>query len=104
MGIASMVFYQAFSQSMSTGFIHVVRVWVHNFNFDTIQYRNVITLMTNPEKKPPGRPRSIKSDKAILQAALELLAEVGCDRMSIDAIATRAGVGKSAIAHRRRLV
>jgi AcrR family transcriptional regulator len=56
--------------------------------------------MTNPNKKLPGRPRSIQSDRAILQAALELLAEVGFDRMSIDAIATRAGVGKSAIYRR----
>jgi AcrR family transcriptional regulator len=56
--------------------------------------------MSKPVKSPPGRPRSAQSHQAILQAALELLAEVGFDRMSIDAIAARAGVSKPTIYRR----
>lgn len=56
--------------------------------------------MSNANKKPPGRPRSAQSHQAILQATLELLAEVGFDAMSIDALAARAGVGKTTIYRR----
>ncbi|WP_248277273.1 TetR/AcrR family transcriptional regulator [Brasilonema octagenarum] len=42
--------------------------------------------MSKPVKSPPGRPRSAQSHQVILQAALELLAEVGFERMSIDAL------------------
>ncbi|HAZ44218.1 MAG TPA: TetR family transcriptional regulator [Cyanobacteria bacterium UBA11369] len=56
--------------------------------------------MSEIDKKPLGRPRSVQSHQAILQATLEMLAEVGCDRMSIDAIASRAGVGKTTIYRR----
>lgn len=56
--------------------------------------------MSDSAKKSLGRPRSAKSHQAILQATLELLAEVGFERMSIDAIATRAGVGKTTIYRR----
>jgi AcrR family transcriptional regulator len=56
--------------------------------------------MSKTDKKSPGRPRSIKSHQAMLQATLELLAEVGFDVMSIDAIAARAGVGKTTIYRR----
>jgi AcrR family transcriptional regulator len=56
--------------------------------------------MSNTDKKPPGRPRSLKSHQAMLQATLELLAELGFDTMSIDAIAARAGVGKTTIYRR----
>jgi AcrR family transcriptional regulator len=56
--------------------------------------------MTNIDKKPPGRPRSHQSHQAMLQATLELLAEVGFDAMSIEAIAARAGIGKTTIYRR----
>jgi AcrR family transcriptional regulator len=56
--------------------------------------------MSTTDKKLPGRPRSLKSHQAMLQATLELLAEVGFDTMSIDAIAARAGVGKTTIYRR----
>lgn len=56
--------------------------------------------MSDTDKKALGRPRSTQSHQAILQATLELLAEVGFERMSIDAIATRAGVGKTTIYRR----
>jgi AcrR family transcriptional regulator len=42
----------------------------------------------------------VQSHQAMLQAALELLAEVGFEAMSIDAIAARAGVGKTTIYRR----
>lgn len=56
--------------------------------------------MSEPVEKRPGRPRSAESHQAILQATLELLGEVGFDSMTIDAIATRAGVGKTTIYRR----
>jgi AcrR family transcriptional regulator len=56
--------------------------------------------MNNSDKKLPGRPRSLQSHQAMLQATLELLGEVGFDAMSIDAIAYRAGVGKTTIYRR----
>ena len=56
--------------------------------------------MSKTNKKTPGRPRSAKSHQAILRATLELLGEVGFESMSIEAIATRAGVGKTTIYRR----
>jgi AcrR family transcriptional regulator len=56
--------------------------------------------MSNIHKKQPGRPRSIQSHQAMLQATLELLAEVGFEGMSIEAIAARAEIGKTTIYRR----
>ena len=56
--------------------------------------------MSKPNNKTPGRPRSVKSDRAILRATLELLGDVGFDRMSIEAVASRAKVGKTTIYRR----
>lgn len=56
--------------------------------------------MSEHVSKPPGRPRSLQSHQAILQATLDLLAEVGYQSMSIEAIAARAGVGKPTIYRR----
>lgn len=51
-------------------------------------------------KAKRGRPRSSQSHQAILQATRLLLAEVGFDAMSIEAVAARAGVGKTTIYRR----
>ncbi|MBD1999049.1 TetR/AcrR family transcriptional regulator [Leptolyngbya sp. FACHB-541] len=56
--------------------------------------------MNDTKKKSPGRPRSTVSHEAMLKAVLELLSEVGFEAMSIEAIATRAGVGKTTIYRR----
>ncbi|HTX85579.1 MAG TPA: TetR/AcrR family transcriptional regulator [Streptosporangiaceae bacterium] len=51
---------------------------------------------------PPkrGRPRSEQADRAILAAAADLLAERGLSGMSIEEVASRAGVGKATIYRR----
>lgn len=47
-----------------------------------------------------GRPRDPRRDAAIRDAAIELLAECGYERMSVDAVAARAGVSKPTIYRR----
>ncbi len=44
--------------------------------------------------RPRGRPRSADRDAAILDAAARLLGEVGYTRMTMEAVAAEAGVGK----------
>ena len=45
----------------------------------------------------PTGPRAEAREQAILDAALELLMEVGYDRLSMDALAERARAGKATI-------
>ena len=47
-----------------------------------------------------GRPRDPQRRQAILDAALKLVAEVGYDRTTVDAIATKAGVSKPTLYRR----
>src|SRR5471030_1229516 len=51
----------------------------------------------NEETRRPGRPRSAKAHKAILQATTELLLEQGLQSMNMDELAERAGVSKATI-------
>jgi len=50
--------------------------------------------------RAPGRPRDPQVDRAILAATLELLGEDGFDGLSIEAVAARAGVGKTTVYRR----
>src|SRR4051794_13634914 len=47
-----------------------------------------------------GRPRDPELRRAILAAAMALIAEVGYDRMTVDAIAARSGVSKPTLYRR----
>jgi AcrR family transcriptional regulator len=47
-----------------------------------------------------GRPLDVTRDEALRKAALELLAEIGYDRLTIDAVAARARAGKTTIYRR----
>ena len=47
-----------------------------------------------------GRPRSARAGREIMAATRELLGEVGFERVSIEAVAARAGVGKTTVYRR----
>ncbi|MFI5493976.1 TetR/AcrR family transcriptional regulator [Actinoplanes sp. NPDC051859] len=52
-------------------------------------------------RKAPGRPRDARAAEAILDAVTDLLGEgLSADAISIEAVATRAGVGKATIYRR----
>jgi AcrR family transcriptional regulator len=52
------------------------------------------------ERTHPGRPLDARRDADLRQAALELVAEIGYDRMTIDAVAARARAGKATVYRR----
>jgi AcrR family transcriptional regulator len=52
---------------------------------------------TTTKTRPRGRPRSAKSQQAILATAIEIRLEQGLSSMSMDDVAKRAGVSKSTI-------
>ena len=52
--------------------------------------------------RPMGRPRDGRADRAILSAALELMARDGVDGLRIDDVADHARVGKATIYRRYR--
>jgi len=59
------------------------------------------TAAEDQERRAPGRPRSARAERAIVDAVLDLLAEgVPADALSIEAVAGRAGVGKATIYRR----
>jgi AcrR family transcriptional regulator len=51
----------------------------------------------DPQARPPGRPRSERAHRAILQAANELLESEGFAAVTVEAIAERAGVSKATV-------
>jgi AcrR family transcriptional regulator len=58
------------------------------------------TAMVSRDPQPVGRPRESRVDQAITRAVRELLAEAGYARLTMDAVAGRAGIGKAAIYRR----
>ncbi|MBG0816210.1 TetR/AcrR family transcriptional regulator [Planomonospora sp. ID82291] len=51
--------------------------------------------------RPAGRPRSAKAERAIIEATLDLIGErASLSELSIEAVAARAGVGKTTIYRR----
>lgn len=55
---------------------------------------------TAADARRPGRPRSAEADEAILDAAVDLFAEVGLDGLTVEGVAARAGVGRATIYRR----
>jgi AcrR family transcriptional regulator len=60
----------------------------------------ISTVHKKEKTRKVGRPRSARVHRAILDATLELVAAEGIQGASIEAIAERAGVGKTAIYRR----
>ena len=56
--------------------------------------------MSSSTLVPRGRPRSEEADRAIVAAALDVLVEEGASGFTVEAVAQRAGVGKSTIYRR----
>ena len=50
--------------------------------------------------RPPGRPRSPEADRAILRAAVDLLADEGYAGVTMEGVAAKAGVGKATVYRR----
>jgi AcrR family transcriptional regulator len=59
-----------------------------------------VAAPSTPRTGSPGRPRDPRRDDAIRHATVELLADVGYERMTVDAIAAAAGVSKPTIYRR----
>jgi AcrR family transcriptional regulator len=50
-----------------------------------------------PKSRAPGRPRSVASRDAILEAAYQILNETGLGGFTVEGVAARAGAGKATI-------
>jgi AcrR family transcriptional regulator len=53
-----------------------------------------------PGRRAPGRPRDVRRDEAILKATLEILLSDGYQALTIENVASRAGVGRPTIYRR----
>ena len=60
----------------------------------------VSTESPGTAQRRPGRPRSQRADRAIIDAALSVFAESGTEGLCIEKVAARAGVGKATIYRR----
>jgi AcrR family transcriptional regulator len=58
--------------------------------------------VTLERERSLGRPRDARTDRAILKATLDLIAELGVHAFRTEDVASRAGVGKGAIYRRYR--
>jgi AcrR family transcriptional regulator len=56
--------------------------------------------VTAQQRRAPGRPRNTEADRAVLSAALDLIAEAGVEGVSIDQAAKRAGVARTTVYRR----
>jgi AcrR family transcriptional regulator len=67
----------------------------------TDQQTPAVARGTGEPSRPPGRPRSERAEKAIIDATIDLLVEEGgVAGVSIEAVASRACVGKTTIYRR----
>ena len=55
---------------------------------------------TDAMRRAPGRPRSLEADEAILEATVDVFAEVGLEALTMEGVAARAGVGKNTLYRR----
>ncbi len=62
--------------------------------------RPVVAAVDDDLRRRGGRPLDVSRDDDLRRAALELVAEVGYDRLTIDAVVARAGAGKGTVYRR----
>ena len=60
----------------------------------------ITDMTTDTAPRPVGRPRDASRDADLLKAALDLLVEVGYDRLTIDAVAARVKASKATVYRR----